>query len=515
MKTGVPESKSGSNNWEGDVFERKRYADFLTNYSNSRVLEAGQPLTVALNADWGAGKTYFIENWTKDIRDNNGGVIVFDAWKNDFSNEALISFMAELSIGMKPLRQRISSGKKVAQAIEEQTKSMMHGFRRAAVPASGVIAKGLLKRFTGVAIDEITEALSEAKSDNTKEFDLKSLTAGAEEHLEKGLEAFFEKTLEAHNARSNATEEFRTALESLVKNLQTEQAINGPLYVFVDELDRCRPNYAISLLEGIKHLFSVRGVVFVVSINLNQLSKSVQAVYGSEFDGHSYLKRFFDFEFALPEPDIYGFAQVLRKEDSILSAREIESGLFTRAYVGEDHLARSFERIAVASNLSLRAQRQVWLIASAASTGIPAEQKVHSLWLFFLAALHHSYPSIYEKICSENITSEAFIALCRPVGSVTKSVVDIQRRTRRGDGYGHRLENALMPLIEVLFEYHTACFETLKTIFERADRDETSYPRTMIDEMSSEMPSTYAAGTGLKPSITRYKELVKMAGSLA
>ena len=53
--------------------------------------------------------------------------------------------------------------------------------------------------------------------------------------------------------------------------------------IVIDELDRCRPSYAVEILEMAKHLFSVDRVVFVLSINRDQLAHSVKVLYGSDF----------------------------------------------------------------------------------------------------------------------------------------------------------------------------------------------------------------------------------------
>ena len=77
---------------------------------------------------------------------------------------------------------------------------------------------------------------------------------------------------------------------------------NLPLIVAIDELDRCRPSYAIELLEVAKHLFAVDHVVFVLAVNCEQLAHSVKALYGNDFDAEGYLRRFFDVDCQLPEP---------------------------------------------------------------------------------------------------------------------------------------------------------------------------------------------------------------------
>jgi hypothetical protein len=85
----------------------------------------------------------------------------------------------------------------------------------------------------------------------------------------------------------------------------------------VDELDRCRPDFSIQLLERIKHYFDTPGVSFLVLTNLCQLEASVSAVYGSEIDAGNYLRKFFHLTVDLPrvERDFRGhydiYAEIL------------------------------------------------------------------------------------------------------------------------------------------------------------------------------------------------------------
>lgn len=72
------------------------------------------------------------------------------------------------------------------------------------------------------------------------------------------------------------------------------------LVIFIDELDRCKPDYALSLMERIKHFFDDERVTFVFAVNLSQLQHTVKSYYGSEFDATRYLDKFFDIQMALP-----------------------------------------------------------------------------------------------------------------------------------------------------------------------------------------------------------------------
>ncbi|TOM29984.1 hypothetical protein CGH78_24710, partial [Vibrio parahaemolyticus] len=73
-----------------------------------------------------------------------------------------------------------------------------------------------------------------------------------------------------------------------------------PLVVIIDELDRCRPTYAVELIEKVKHLFSVKNVVFLLVMHRQQLEVAVKSVYGPDIDAHTYLQKFINLETTLP-----------------------------------------------------------------------------------------------------------------------------------------------------------------------------------------------------------------------
>ena len=93
------------------------------------------------------------------------------------------------------------------------------------------------------------------------------------------------------------------------------------LVVFVDELDRCKPSYAVQLLERIKHYFSNDKVTVVFSINTKELQHSIRKFYGAEFDANKYLDRFFDYRISLPDADMDNYLALL----SIICAAHISS----------------------------------------------------------------------------------------------------------------------------------------------------------------------------------------------
>ncbi len=72
------------------------------------------------------------------------------------------------------------------------------------------------------------------------------------------------------------------------------------LVIFIDELDRCKPSYAIRLLERVKHYFPNERITFVFSVNKGELQHTVKRFYGDGFNASRYLDRFFDLQISLP-----------------------------------------------------------------------------------------------------------------------------------------------------------------------------------------------------------------------
>ena len=81
------------------------------------------------------------------------------------------------------------------------------------------------------------------------------------------------------------------------------------LIVFIDELDRCKPSYAVKLLERIKHYFSNDRITFVFSVNIYELQHTIRKFYGDNFNGGRYLDRFFDLRISLPPVNLEKFYQ--------------------------------------------------------------------------------------------------------------------------------------------------------------------------------------------------------------
>lgn len=404
---------SSRGHWGDDLFGRAAYASFLTEYLTNKVRGPGgsfdRSFTISLDAGWGRGKTYFVERWAKDLREATPPhpVLEFNAWQADFAADPLLAFMGSLRAALDSEIKQVGLQKVLKERAQHELRKAFAGARRAVLPAAAVLLKGIAKQYAGVVWEDFEgqgEGAGEATADKLK--DKSAAEAG------RALDAFFVKAMEEQTERAAVIAAFKGSVRSVLKTLTEGGKRSLPLFVFVDELDRCRPSFAISLLEGMKHVFGVDGVCFVVSTNLEQLAHATRAVYGEGFDGANYLKRFFDVGYALPEVSPDKFTALL-----------VNDGTFQRAFTSG--MPRGAERehepeslldvggalawVAEAFELDFRSQRQVFEVAAAAAAMAPAEP-VALLWLFILAAFRHKSPAAFERLASshESLSRQAF-----------------------------------------------------------------------------------------------------------
>lgn len=102
-------------------------------------------------------------------------------------------------------------------------------------------------------------------------------------------------------------EKIKKSIQDWLQSAVEKTDYINPLFIFIDELDRCRPTYAIEMLETIKHIFDMKNVVFIVATDKEQLEHSIKAVYGSGFNSRLYLDRFFSRSVTLTNPSRYEF----------------------------------------------------------------------------------------------------------------------------------------------------------------------------------------------------------------
>lgn len=277
-----------------DKLDRKRYAGFLkTIISNSDRYKREMPeksYVIAVDSSWGTGKTYFIDMFENyllgydgpDIQNKNDSYIVirFDAWNSDFWNNAFEPFVSAI------LENDIFYSDLDAKNAGALLKNLLK--------SSAIIAKGIVKKKVEDYID--TDSLDKAVQQSTgsvKDFFLHD-------------NSIFSQYKEFQNEIKN----FKECLSEIVSR-------DKKLVIIIDELDRCKPTFAVQLLEIVKHLFDISGITFLFMLDIEQLSYSIKTIYGQGMDAAGYLCRFFDYITRMPKPNIRQYIENSVEEISL------------------------------------------------------------------------------------------------------------------------------------------------------------------------------------------------------
>lgn len=334
---------------------RGKYAEVLTElvgtYADGFVL--------AINNEWGTGKTTFVKMWQQYLIRHDFQTIYFNAWENDFDKNPLVALMSEL----KDITNNHNQQK--YQSVVEKGSILLKNVAPALV-------KAVVKKY--IDTEEITDAI---------------------ENTAKGVTEIFEEEIKEYKEKKKSIIEFRDALKQYVKTT------NGkPVVFIIDELDRCRPTYAVELLEEIKHFCTVEGIVFVLSIDKNHLASSVKGYYGSEhINTDEYLRRFIDLEYTIPKPSVKEFSEYLYEYYSFSDFLESEERRKIDKY---DYDKRAFlktvELLFESTDTTLRQLEKVFALTRITLNTFHQRQHVFTPVLFFLVYLKTVRHTDYKNI---------------------------------------------------------------------------------------------------------------------
>lgn len=264
-----------------DQFDRKRIAKNLTNI----ILGKNEPLVISLDSEWGTGKTTFIHMW-KNLLDSDYKedfkTIYFNAWENDYIKDPLLAIFSELE-----------------QQIKEDEPKIIQAFSSLKEAVKPYVQMG-----TSVGVKVLSQGILE-KND---------FSLG--DKLDSDLIKISKELGELAISEISTAKKLRRELKIEMSKYQS--STGKKIIFFIDELDRCRPTFAIELLEVIKHLFDIDNFIFIVSIDKEQLSHSVATIYGQNMDTVGYLRRFFDLDYKLPKVDLNKYIQIKNQSISTI-----------------------------------------------------------------------------------------------------------------------------------------------------------------------------------------------------
>ncbi|MDP2504466.1 P-loop NTPase fold protein [Oceanobacter sp. 3_MG-2023] len=219
---------------------------------------------MVIDGDWGTGKTEFCQKLIHKFRSEHGRyrLVYVDAFQADHADDPLMTVLAAVA----------------GEALEGEAKRT---FLQKAIP---VVRYGLQTAFKA----SVSHVLKENADD---------IADGLEKHLQdsanKAIDASVAAVLKDH-------EKAQQNLKALQATLADQVTADSPIVIFIDELDRCRPDFAVQMLEVIKHTFDVVNVKFVLVTNTKQLRAAINHRYGPLVDAQRYLDKFLKFSVRLP-----------------------------------------------------------------------------------------------------------------------------------------------------------------------------------------------------------------------
>jgi hypothetical protein len=387
--------------WDGDIFDREQHGKRLSSLLQS----FSRPHVVSVKADWGTGKTVFLKRLAAQLELDGVPTIVIDAWKTDYLEDPMLAFIAELNARVKQhLRENPKAKRR--QDIEKAASAMAKFGTKIVVPTVKVLTAAV------PGVPEIVEA-------------------GAE-----GVRDIGAILLDIQENQRDAQKEFRHSLQSLrssLTNSDPARPVSKSIVIVIDELDRCRPTYAVRALERIKHFFDVEGVMFVLATDKNNLPAAVRSVYGVDLvQAERYLRRFIDLEYSLPDPSSSEFSQALADHFGVSDvATRVPYDEWKNAYINVyedprtyDALVRSdmsavdarecmeiFPRIAKGWELSLRDQAQAFNLLSVILLSRRKGDRIFPQMLTYLCCLRFHAPEAYFDLVGGRASLGAFLGV--------------------------------------------------------------------------------------------------------
>lgn len=384
--------------YNGDLLDRKMCGEVLEGLA--KTFSSG--CVIALDGKWGTGKTTFVRMWGEYMKRNGYTVLSFNAWESDFVLDPLVCLIAELK------KATVVTGK---DNVEKLTKAVAK-ISFAMLPALvGQIAKHL----TGVDFQDMAkDAMSETVN-------------------------ILNRCVDDYAKQRESLDDFRVALSEYVESVRQEK----PVIFIIDELDRCNPNYAVKTLERIKHLFSVKNVVYVLAIDREQFCHSIRGYYGSEkIDADDYLRRFIDIQYSLP------IGNIDKLIPSVLQKFDITESILKKnrsSYNSSDPFEEYVKTLYQLKSMSIR-QLEKWLLHTRLVLG-STKRHISPETILFLVYLRLFESDFYrhfvlseiddQKVIYffEEIIPDAFFDVDNKVSMTTYSVIAelIRSRYRNND----------------------------------------------------------------------------------
>ncbi|EXI84097.1 MAG: putative P-loop ATPase [Candidatus Accumulibacter regalis] len=342
--------------FKDDLFNRSALAETLTGYID----RTKDGCVMGIDAPWGEGKSWFGRNWRAKLNAEGYKTIYLDAFERDYTDDPFTILTAEIL-------DAVSEG--ASRPVEKRFLTASLKLGKALLPAAAKITINAIgKTFLGA--QDITGDVAEM---------VKKLDEEAADVAEKYIAA----RLAESEAEKKSVVGFRTALTDFAA------AQAKPVVFFIDELDRCRPDFAVRVVERVKHFFDVPNLVFVLLLNRDQLRRAIEGVYGHGFDADAYLGKFIHLFLALPKSTSIDSDK--SNATSVYASHVAKRYRFENS-VALDNFVYAFGQLSAAFDMSLRDVEKAFTLLALAGV---SESAAHLAWPIVVKL---KYPDVFRGL---------------------------------------------------------------------------------------------------------------------
>lgn len=233
-------------------------------------------LVILLNGEWGTGKSTFLSELKNCINEQDDLELFseYNAYEYDCYDNAYIPFFASISDKIK-LEKRFSS---FIKSIGVGTASGLQALISS-------VFKSFIKSVTKVDLNDVSDELQ------------KVLDEVEDDYLDR-------------------FQEFKEHKE-YIKDKMNELSKKKKQIFIIDELDRCKPSFAMETLEIVKHFFDIQNCVFIISVDKIQLEESSKAIYGN-INSEKYFSKLFDYQFNLLPINFYDAIDLEEQNEELI-----------------------------------------------------------------------------------------------------------------------------------------------------------------------------------------------------
>lgn len=344
---------------QADLFGIKKYQDALIKY----VQLADTPITIALQGEWGSGKTSLMNLLKYNLCDVDNA-LYFPVWINTWQYSLMLTPQQAILSILDGIINQIGMLNPSGQKWEESRKKIGNLFRKMTTVGAKVAA-GTVGVDASV-VDDLIGGTAESQSNISQ---------------------------------------LKDEIGKLIKDALDRDKSKIGFTFYIDDLDRIDPPVAVEILELMKNIFDLEKCIFVLAIDYDVVIKGLKPKFGELTDSNEReFRSFFDKIIQLP----FSMPVASYNVDTFLVEALGKIGFFSPEELNNMELSESLSEIArlsvgcnprslkrLTNTLSL-----ISIINNSDENEVPLDGRTKVI-NFALVCMQIAYPYIYNQLNEE------------------------------------------------------------------------------------------------------------------